>query len=89
MTNCVKKSSFIFIAFQIWSMIRSKDGLCTPEGLEFEWKFRFLVYVYDVNLFVGWIQTIKKNTEALLLADKKIGLEFNAEKSLYKFMSYE
>ena len=31
----------------------------------------------------------QKNTEALLMADKNIGLEFNVEKSRYTFMSYE
>jgi hypothetical protein len=32
---------------------------------------------------------MKKSTEALLLTDQKIGLEFNAEKSRYTFMSCE
>jgi len=48
-----KRRCFTFIAFKIWSRILSGDGLCKPGGLKFEWKFRFLVYVYDVNLFFG------------------------------------
>jgi hypothetical protein len=35
----------------------------------------------------GSIHTIRKNTEALLIASKDIGLEINAEKSKYMVMS--
>lgn len=91
LTNCLKlgdaSSSLLFKC----GLGCSEDGLCTLWGLEFEWRCRFMVYfyVYGANLSVEWIQTIKKNTEALLVADKKIGLEFTAEKSRYRFMSYE
>ena len=35
------------------------------------------------------VQTIKKNTEALLVASKGIGLEVNADKTMYIVMSRE
>jgi di/tripeptidase len=35
----------------------------------------------------GSIYTIRKNTEALLIASKEIGLEVNAEKTKYTVMS--
>jgi hypothetical protein len=47
------------------------------EGLELNGTHQLLVYTDDVN----------KNTEALLIANKEIGLEVNAEKTEYMFMS--
>jgi hypothetical protein len=40
-----------------------------------------LVYADDNNLLSDNINTIKENTETLLLADGVIGLEINAEKT--------
>jgi hypothetical protein len=37
----------------------------------------------------GSIHTIRKNTEALLIASKEIGLEVNAEKTKYMVMSQD
>jgi hypothetical protein len=37
----------------------------------------------------GSIHTIRKNTEALLIASKEIGLEVNAEKTKYMVMSLD
>jgi hypothetical protein len=48
---------------------------------------QLLVYDEDVNILGGSIHTIRKNTEALVIASKKIGLEVNAEKSKYMVMS--
>jgi hypothetical protein len=41
-----------------------------------------LVYADGVNILGGSICTIKKNTEALVVASKEIGLEVNAEKAM-------
>jgi hypothetical protein len=48
---------------------------------------QLLVYADDVNLLDRSIHAIKKNTEALVVASKEIGLEVNAEKSKYMVMS--
>ena len=44
-------------------------------------------YADDDNILGGSILNIKKNTEALVVASKEIGLEVNAEKTKYMVMS--
>jgi hypothetical protein len=51
---------------------------------------RLLVYTDDINILGGSIHIImKKNTEALIVASEETGLEVNAEKTKYVFMSQE
>jgi hypothetical protein len=47
-----------------------------------------LAYADDVNIVAENIDTIKKNTEALLDTSKDIGLEVNPEKTKYMLMSH-
>ena len=48
---------------------------------------QLLVYADDVNILAGSKHTVKKNTEALLVASKEIGLEVNADKTKCMVMS--
>ena len=48
---------------------------------------QLLVYADDVNIVGGSIHIIRKNTEALVIASKEIGLEVNAVKTKYVVMS--
>ena len=49
---------------------------------------QLLVYDADVNILGGSVYTYyNKNTEALLVASKEIGLEVNADKTKYMVMS--
>jgi hypothetical protein len=47
-----------------------------------------LVYADDVNPLGDNINTIKRNTKALIDARKEVGLEVNTEKTKYIFLSH-
>jgi hypothetical protein len=57
------------------------------EGFIWNGTHQPLVNVDDVNILGGSIHALKKNTEALVIAGKEIGLEVNAEKTTYLVMS--
>ena len=50
---------------------------------------QFPIYAEDVNILGGWLITTDKNTKALVVASKEIGLEVNAGKTNYMVMSGE
>ena len=53
------------------------------EGLKLNGTHQILAYVDDVNILGGSIHTVKENAEALVVANKEIGLEVNADKTKY------
>jgi hypothetical protein len=55
--------------------------------LKLNGKQQLLDYADDVNILSRSVRTIKKNTEALVVARKETGVEVNAEKTKYMFMS--
>jgi len=57
------------------------------DGLKLSGTHKLLVYADDVNILGGSVHAIKKNTEALLVGSKEIGLEVNADKTKYIVMS--
>jgi len=42
---------------------------------------QLLVHANDVNILVGSVLSVKKNTEALLVGSKETGLEVNADET--------
>jgi hypothetical protein len=55
-------------------------------GLKLNGTHQLLFYVDDVNILGGRVYTIKKNTEALVVASKETGLKENADKTKYIIM---
>ena len=53
------------------------------DGLKLNGTHQLLAYADDVNILGGSINTVKENTEALVVATKEIGLEVNADKTKY------
>jgi hypothetical protein len=56
-------------------------------GLKLNGTHHLLVYVEDVNLLGNYMDTIKKNTETLIVTSKEVGLEVNVEKTKYMSLS--
>ena len=57
------------------------------DGLKLNGTHQLLVYADDVNILGGSVHTIKEDAEALVIANKEIGLEVNANKTKYMVMS--
>jgi hypothetical protein len=58
------------------------------KGLKSNGTHQLLAYANDVSIVGENIDTIKKNTAALLDASKQVGLEVNLEKTKYILMSH-
>jgi hypothetical protein len=58
------------------------------EGLKLNGTHQLLAYAVDINKVTDSIDTMKKNTEAVLDASKEVGLEVNPEKTRYMLMSH-
>ena len=57
------------------------------DGLKLNCIYQLLVYADDVNTLSGRVHTVKKNTEALVVAREKTELEVNTDKTKYMITS--
>ena len=57
------------------------------DGLKLNVTHQFMVYADDVNILGGSVRTLKKKTEALVVASKETGLAVNADKTIL-FLSF-
>jgi hypothetical protein len=71
--------------FALEYAIRRVQGI--HNGLNFTDTPQLLLYADEVNILGGSIHAIRKNTQALLIASKEIGLEIHAEKTKYMVIS--
>jgi sorting nexin-29 len=58
-------------------------------GLKLNDTHQLLVYADDINILGRSVHAIKKNTEALVVTSKEVGLEVNAKKTKYMVMSQD
>ena len=56
-------------------------------GLKLNGTHQLLVYADDVNILGESVCTIEENTASLVVANNEIGLEVNADKTKYMFIS--
>jgi len=73
----------LFNIASAYDIMRDKKN---QNGLKLNGAHHLLVYADDDNILGGNTHTIKKNTEALVVAGKEIGIEVNADKTKYVIM---
>jgi hypothetical protein len=73
----------LFNIASVYGIMRDKTN---QDGLKLNCALQLLVYVDDNNILGGSIYTIKKNTEALVVASKESVIEENADKTMYMVM---
>jgi len=59
------------------------------DGLKLNGILQLLVYTNDANILKGSIHSIKKNAEAVVVANKETALEVNADKTKHMVKSQD
>ena len=75
--------------FQLCSRVCHRRVQVNQNGLKLNGTYHFLVSAADDNTLGESIHTLKKNSEALLISSKEIGLEVNSDKTKYVVMSQD
>jgi hypothetical protein len=80
-----KRKCFITIDFHISLAVRRALG--NHEGLKLNGTHQLLACASNCNIMGENIDTVQKNTKGLFIHQQEAGLEVNAEKTKYMFMS--
>ena len=86
--NCLKQGdglSPLLFNFALEYAIRRVQ--VNQDGLKLNGTHQLLAYADDVNKLGGSMHTVKENSDALIVATKKTGLEVNVDKTKYMVMS--
>ena len=78
---------FVAIAYQLCFRVHHYEGSGKRGCLKLNGTYQLLIYVDDVNILEGRVHTVKKNTEALVVASEEVQLEVNADKTKYMVVS--
>jgi hypothetical protein len=83
------RAIFMYIYFFVVHLTMSSAGSkkTKKERLILNGTHQLLAYADDVTVVGENIDTIQKNTKALLYASKEVGLEVNPEKTKYMLVS--
>ena len=79
--------SLLLFSFALEYAIRMVQE--NQNGLKLNGTHHLLVYADGVNILCGSIHSLKKNTEALVVASKEIEREVNADKTKYMVVSQD
>jgi len=82
--NVLKKGDdllSLFFNFALKYAIRNVQ--INQDNLKLKDTHNLVVYADDINILSGFLHTMNKNTEALVVASKKTGLQVNADKTKY------
>jgi hypothetical protein len=75
------------LLFNFASEYAIKRVQVNQNGFKLNGTHQLLAYADNVNILGGSVHTVKENVEALVVANKEIGLEANAAKTKYMVMS--
>jgi len=84
-----KREALLPLLFNFTSDSAIRKFQVKQDGLKLNGRHQLLFHGDDVNILGGSIHSTEKNTEALAVASKEIGLEVNADTIKYMAMSQD
>jgi len=85
--NSWKKDALSPLLFNFALEYAIRNIQVNQDGLKLTGTHQLFVYADDVNILGGSMHTVKKITEALVVASNEIGLKVNSDKTKYMVMS--
>jgi len=86
--NCLRQGDALSPLLTNWALEYTITSVQVNQvGLKLHGTHQLIVYADDVNILGGSVHTIKENAQDLVVANKEIGLEVNADRTKYMVMS--